>query len=216
MKTLLRFAVALLIALPLAAADLGEHSGWADTPQGWFMTKAERAQWATLTTEAEAAQFIAEFLARRDSKFAEEVATRVQKADQYFTVGETKGSKALRGKVVILLGPPSSMDVATKPARSRAGRSGSIDAAVSAGSDRSGAGVADVAEVSQRDAMSGGAAADKLYTLTYGAGQSPTKKDLSIVLEVDGASGRDKLRDKRAMAELEKVFEAAAEASLKK
>ena len=215
MKRVVRFAVAMLVAVPLFAADLGQHSNWADSPQGWFMTKAERAQWATLATEAEAAKFIADFLAKRDPKFAEEIATRVKKADQYFTIGDTSGSDALRGKIVILLGPPSSMDVSAKKVRS-GGRSGSVDMAVGAASDRTGVGLADVAEVDQRGAMSGAAGGDKLYTLTYGAEQLPTKKGLSVVLEVDASTGSDKIKDKRMLAELEKVFESVAEASVKK
>ena len=215
MNRILRFAVALLVAVPLFAADLGIHRNWADTPQGWFMTKAERAQWATLTSEAEAAKFIADFLAKRDPKFAEEIATRVTKADQYFTVGDTRGSEALRGKVVILLGPPSSMDVAAKKARS-GGRTGSVDMAL--GAERNaGVGLADVAEVDQRSAMSaGGVSADKIYTITYGSEQLPTKKGISVVLDVNGVTGKDKIKDKRLLAELEKVFEAVAEASVKR
>lgn len=215
MKRIFGLAVALLVAMPLFAADLGVHTSWADSPQGWFMTKAERAQWATLASEAEAAKFIADFLAKRDPKFAEEISTRVKKADQYFTVGETAGSNALRGKIVILLGPPSSMDVTAKKARA-GGRTGSVDMAVGAGGDRTGVGLADVAEVDQRDAMSAAVTADKLYTLTYGAEQLPTKKGLSVVLEVNGRTGKDKVKDKRAAVELEKVFDAVAEASVKR
>lgn len=215
MNRLFRLAAAMLVAVPLFAADLGAHTNWADSPQGWFMTKAERAQWATLTSEAEAAEFIAGFLAKRDPKFAEEISTRVKKADQYFTVGDTAGSKALRGKIVILLGPPSSMDVTAKKARS-GGRTGSVDMTVGAGSDRTGAGLADVAEVDQRDAMSAGSGGEKLYTLTYGAEQLPTKKGLSVTLEVNAGTGKDRIKDKRMMADLEKVFEAVAEASVKR
>ncbi len=216
MRRITMFFVAALLALPVLAADLGIHNGWHESPQGWFMTKAERAQWATLTSEADAARFIADFLAKRDPKFAEEIALRVKKADQYFTVGGTKGSRALRGKVVILLGPPSSMDVSAKKKRS-AGRSGSMDTAMSAGGATTGAGLADVAEISQREAMAGDAdSSDKLYTITYGAEQVPTKKALSVVIEVNGVTGADQIRDKRALAELEKTFEAIAEASIKR
>ena len=214
MNPILRLAAALLVAVPLFAADLGAHKNWPDSPQGWFMTKAERAQWATLASEEEATKFIAEFLARRGPKFAGEVALRVKKADEYFTVGKTAGSQALRGKVIILLGPPSSMDVTAKKPRS-GGRSGSIDMARGASGDRMGSTVADVAEVDQRQAMQG-VTVDKLYTITYGAEQLPTRKGLSVVIEVNGVNGTDKLSDRRAAAELEKVFEAVAEASVQK
>lgn len=201
----------LQLAAILLAATLGIHQDFPSSPQGWFMTKAERAQWATLTNEAEATQFIEDFLAKRGPKFADEVALRVKKADQYFTVGETSGSRALRGKVIVLLGPPSSMDVTLKKARS--GRTASMDTATNVGSARTGAGLADVAEVNQRDAMNASAASSKLYTITYSAEQLPTHKPLTIVIEVDGVTGRDKITDRKSLAELEKVFEAAAEAS---
>jgi GWxTD domain-containing protein len=213
MTRILRFAAALIVAVPMFAADLGAHKSWPDSPQGWFMTKAERTQWATLTSEADAAKFIADFLARRDPKFASEIALRVKKADEYFTVGKTAGSQAMRGKVIILLGPPSSMDVTAKKGRS-GGRTGSVDMAAAAGGAQMGAGAVDMAEVDQRQAMQG-VTADKLYTITYGAEQLPTKKGLSVVIEVNGVSGKDKLNDKRMAAELEKVFEAVAEASVK-
>lgn len=209
---------AILFVLPILAADFGKFTNWADSPQGWFMTSAERAQWSTLTSEAEAEKFVADFLAKRDSKFASEIAKRVEMADKYFTVGETRGSHALRGKVVILLGPPSSMDISAKKTASRAGgRTGSVDMAMGAGGDTTGVGLADLAEVDQREGMKGSksASVDKLYTITYGAEQLPTRKGMSVVIEVDGTSGKDKMRDKRAFADLGKVFDAVAEASIK-
>ena len=136
----------------------------------------------------------------------------MKKADQYFTIGETSGSRALRGKVIVLLGPPSSMDVALKRTRT-GGRTTSMNAATSSGSARTGASLGDVAEVNQRDAMSAAAASDKVYTIAYSAEQLPTKKPLTIVIDVDGVTGRDKIADRKSLAELEKVFEAAAEAS---
>jgi GWxTD domain-containing protein len=214
MKSILRFAVAILVAVPMFAADLGIHKEWPNSPQGWFMTKAERAQWAALASEAEATKFIADFLAKRDPRFTDEIATRVKKADQHFSVGNTRGSDALRGKVIILLGPPSSMGVAAKPARA-GGRTGTVDMAAAASGTRTGVGAVDVVDVDQREIMSATTSVDKIYTITYGAEQLPTKKGISVVIEVNGVSGKDKMNDKRALAELEKVFEAVAEASVK-
>lgn len=214
MRRILTIITAAVLALPLLAADLGKYNNWNDSPQGWFMSEAEREQWTALTSEADAAQFVAAFLARRDAKFADEIALRVKKADQYLTVGKTPGSQTLRGKVVILLGPPSAMDVSAKKARA-GGRSGSVAMSMGAAGEAPGVGLADVAEVGEREAMSGGATADKLYTLSYAAEQLPTKKSLTVVVEVNGESGKDSIRDKRARAELEKAFEAAAEASVK-
>ena len=87
-------------------------------------------------------------------------------------------------KVIVLLGPPSSMDVALKRTRT-GGRTTSMNAATSSGSARTGASLGDVAEVNQRDAMSAAAASDKVYTIAYTAEQLPTKKPLTIVIDVE-------------------------------
>lgn len=208
-------AAVVLMAMPVFAADLGNYSNWNDSPQGWFMTKAERDQWATLASEADAEKFVADFLAKRDPKFAKEIATRVEMADKYLTVGKTRGSESLRGKVVILLGPPSSMDVAEKKKRS-GGRSGSVDMSVGATGGSVGPGMADVAEIAERDAMSAGATGLKIYTITYAAEQLPTKQGISVVLEVNGATGKDRINDKRQASELAKIYDAVAEASIEK
>jgi len=62
MKHVIRFAVATLVALPLLAADLGKYNDWDQSPQGYFMTKAEREQWERVDTAAAAEKFVAEFL----------------------------------------------------------------------------------------------------------------------------------------------------------
>ena len=54
-----------LFALALLAATLGRFRDWADSPQGYFMTKAERVAWSRLTTEGDAEQFVKAFLASR-------------------------------------------------------------------------------------------------------------------------------------------------------
>lgn len=102
---------ALAVAL-LFAANLGKHEGWAASPQGYFMTKSERVQWAKLTTEADAAQFIAKFFASRGPTFAADVAAAAKDADDYLTVAGKRGSRTLRGKIVIVLGRPSSVTIA--------------------------------------------------------------------------------------------------------
>ena len=103
------YAIALLaVAITAASAfasDLVKFKDWDESPQGYFMTSAEREQWKTVSTDAQAETFVAEFLAKRDPKFAAEVATRAQNADKYLSIGKTKGSRTLRGKVVILHQP---------------------------------------------------------------------------------------------------------------
>jgi hypothetical protein len=96
----------------LFAATLGRFSGWADTPQGYFMTKSERAEWAKLTTEAGAAKFVDAFLAARGPTFAADVAAAARDADDHLSVAGRKGSTTLRGKIAIVLGRPSSVTIA--------------------------------------------------------------------------------------------------------
>src|SRR5207244_2284997 len=72
----------------------------------------EREQWSKLDNDAQAEKFIAEFHARRFDNFRREIAERAKNADKYLSFGKSRGSKTLRGKIVILLGPPTSMDVA--------------------------------------------------------------------------------------------------------
>jgi hypothetical protein len=101
-----------MIALAvLFAVNLGKFSDWADSPQGYFMTKAERAEWSRLTTEAEASRFVETFLASRGLAFAANVAARAKEADDNLTVAGKRGSRTLRGKIVILLGRPASVTI---------------------------------------------------------------------------------------------------------
>jgi len=97
---------AALIAAATFAANLGAYRYWATSPQGYFMTKAERAAWAKVGNEAEAADFVKKFVASRGPGFEAEVAERAKAADERLTVAGRPGSKTLCGKVVIVLGPP--------------------------------------------------------------------------------------------------------------
>jgi len=96
----------------LFAVSLGRFNGWADTPQGYFMTKSERAEWARVTTEADAARFVETFLAARGPAFAAGVAAAAKDADDNLTVAGRKGSTTLRGKIAIVLGRPASVTIA--------------------------------------------------------------------------------------------------------
>src|ERR1700760_847250 len=109
----MRSAVLLLSIAIIAPAFAASPSfrDWERSPQGYFMTRAEHQEWAAIKSPEDAQRFIDQFLAKRGPGFAAEVSARAEKADKYFTVGKVMGSKSLRGKTVILLGPPSAMDV---------------------------------------------------------------------------------------------------------
>jgi GWxTD domain-containing protein len=204
-KPLLLLATALL-ALPLLAANLGLYKDWASTPEAYFLTSAERAEWATLQTEADATAFIQKFeAARGGAKFKAELSKRVAMADKYLTIGNTPGSQTTRGKVVILLGPPKSMDVAMK--QTKAARTGTSSMSVSAGGGDSRMSADDMAEVNAREGM-GADSGIKIYTFTFAGVSQP------VPVEVNAANGKDRIRDKKLQAELEKAYEEAAKASI--
>ena len=82
--------VAVFAASSLLAADLGRFQDWDESPEGYFMTKAEREQWAQVTSEGDAAKFVEAFLAKRDAGFPAEVKLRAEQADKYLTIGKVK------------------------------------------------------------------------------------------------------------------------------
>src|SRR2546423_2840615 len=114
MKPLLTLVLLALLS-PAAFAGLSKYKDWASSPQAYFMTKAERLQWASVVTDEQAEKFINEYVAKRGAGFAEQVADRVTNADKYLTIGKTRpASKTLRGKLIVLLGPPSAIKTETK------------------------------------------------------------------------------------------------------
>lgn len=103
--------VVLLVIVAIVTPVFAAGRDWYMSPQSYFMTKAERRQWAGIRTDEDAQRFVDQFLAKRGPNFADEVASRAEHADQYLTLGKTPGSKTLRGKLVILFGPPSDLKV---------------------------------------------------------------------------------------------------------
>lgn len=202
-RSLLLLATALL-AFPLLAAKLGLYSEWASSPASYFMTFEERAEWGRLQTEAEAAAFVQQYTAARGGeKFTAELTKRIQMADKYLTVGKLPGSQTTRGKIVIVLGPPKSMDVAVK--QNKAARTGTVGMSVGAAATAPGVGASDMAEAAEREAMGGGETI-KIFTFVY--------DDVTVPVEVWTATGKDRIRDRKANAALERALEAAAKASI--
>jgi GWxTD domain-containing protein len=109
MKTLTA-GVVLFLALPVAAADLSKYKDWADSPQAYFLSKAEHEQWATVTTDAQAETFIAEYQAARGKGFTAAIQSRIDAADRTYKTGKTKGARSPVGKTLILLGSPVSTE----------------------------------------------------------------------------------------------------------
>lgn len=206
--------IVVMSAMSLFAAELGKYNGWNESPAAYFLTAAEREQWAALQTAAEAEQFVQKYNADRGGEaFTKELTKRIAMADKYLTVGETAGSKSLRGKIVILLGPPASMDIAVRKARP-AGRSGSASMSMSAGGESSGASMSDMADVSERGGMEARDSGLRDYSFQYMAASLPTNKDAGLVVEVNAKTGKDRVANKKAAAELDQLLEAAAKKSI--
>lgn len=217
MRRICILAVAAVFAVSsLFAADLGKYKDWADSPAGYFMTKAEREQWGKLQTEGEAEQFIAKYNADRGGEpFTKELTKRIAMADKYLTIGATPGSKSMRGKIVILLGPPASMNVAVKPGRA-AGRNASASSSMNAGGEGGGATVGDMVDASKRDEMSSTDSGLRDYTFQYAAAALPTNQDTAFVVEVNATTGKDRIADKKAATAIDQLFESVAQKSIRK
>ena len=217
MKRLVPLAVILsLIASALVAGGLNKYKVWPNMPQGYFMTKAERADWkANVKSDADAEAFIRKFLASRGPGFAEDVAKRAEMADKHLTVAGRAGSLTTRGKIIVLLGPPTGLTIVGRDVQK--GRSYSL-AGVSGGnpgdSGGVGASASNMVDAANQSAMAMSKVND--YTFTYLASRLPGKaaKDLSVIVEVNPNDGSDRINDSAAAARLDEVFEDVAQARL--
>jgi GWxTD domain-containing protein len=105
------FILFLLVPASLAAERLSaKYRAWDKSPEAYFLTSEERAQWKRIQAAADAEKFVAEYLARRGPDFPAMLKERIAVADKYFSSGKIKGSETLRGKVVIVFGPPTAID----------------------------------------------------------------------------------------------------------
>jgi GWxTD domain-containing protein len=103
--------LAVAAASPVLAGGLSKrYKEWITTPESYFLTAQEREQWKQVKTDDQARQFIADYLSRRAPDFKKMIDERAAVADKYFSSGETRGSMTLRGKVIIVFGPPSDIE----------------------------------------------------------------------------------------------------------
>lgn len=210
--------IAVFAVSSLSAANLGAYKDWDQSPTGYFMTKAEREEFAKLTTEAEAAKFAEAFMARRDPMFPAEVKKRAENADKYLTIGKTPGSKTLRGKVIILMGPPSGLNVAVNT-KTEAKRDNPAVAGALSNVGPSGGG-------SGRNSESGNFGGSSIstgtevrtYTISYDgkAAQAVDRQKVTFVIDADGATGKDRFASRDGEKDAQQLFELAAQASIKK
>jgi hypothetical protein len=204
--------VALLISANcLFAAGLSKTwKEWPQTPQGYYMTEGERAQWSVLQSDADAAKFVADFLARRGGDpFVAEVARNAAQADKYLSLGKTPGSSTVRGKMMILLGPVAPVSATKKK------RNGEVRMAPNSSmGGLNGPTMEDMQSASNDPGNSTTFMTE--YTYTYPAASLPAAygKALTVKIEVDPSSEHDRLSGIGVEKELNKVYEMAAQARL--
>jgi len=224
LKRLLVLAAVLLFAAPLFAR-LSKYKGWDSSPEGYFMTRAERDQWSKIDTDADAEKFIADFRAKRPDNFQKEVADRAANADKYLTVGKTPGSKSLRGKIVILLGPPTQMDVADRTVTSSKSDSGAMASAMT---NMNGSDVGGSAGHGDKGDSSGGvnsigttmstAAVVRVMHFNYQGAVAKTadRKQIDLNVEIDPNTGKDRIPSRSEESDLNSIFELMAQSWIKK
>lgn len=102
------FALAGLVITAAALAQLSKYKDWDKTPEAYFLTPAERAEWKNVSTDEGADKFIALYFARRGGEpFRDGMRRRIAAADEQFKGRRQKGSESARGRLFIVLGNPS-------------------------------------------------------------------------------------------------------------
>jgi GWxTD domain-containing protein len=222
-KMALSLFVIALFAVPLFAR-LSKYKGWESSPEGYFMTKAERAEWAKVDTDADAEKFIADFHAKRPANFEKEVAERASNADKYLTVGKTPGSKGVRGKVIILLGPPTSMDVSERTVTSSEKRDNPVVAGLmsnmnsaDSGGGGGGRGGGGTSNNSLGNSMATSATIRTFHFNYQGAiAKTADRKQIDVNVDVDPLTGKDRIPTRSEETDLDSIFEVVAQSWIKK
>ena len=76
-------AVLVFVAAAAASADLSKYKDWAKAPEAYFLTAAERGEWAKVTSDDDAEKFISLYWAKRGGDaFKGEISRRIAAADQ--------------------------------------------------------------------------------------------------------------------------------------
>jgi GWxTD domain-containing protein len=104
--------VLLLTAAGIAVSQTDED--WSKSPEAYFLTSEERAEWKTVDSRDLRQKFIERYWLKRDptpgtekNEFRELVLSRIKTADARFKIEKTPGSRTARGQVFIVLGTPA-------------------------------------------------------------------------------------------------------------
>lgn len=206
LQRIARFILCVIVGIAVSATGLAgglkKQKEWAKSPQAYFLTKAERAAWDAIQTDGEAERFIVEYLAKRGERFRAELEQRIAQADKYLSFGKKKGSETLRGRIVILLGPPSKIERKDKTELGRLQEP-------------------EVGDTYSNVGPGGGSThiriAPSIFTFTYEEAQLPkilSQKRLVLHIEQDPSSGKEKVVDEKEARLLEEMTETLAQASV--
>jgi GWxTD domain-containing protein len=114
-----------------AGAGAGDDEDWSASPEAYFLTAAEKAEWRSLGSRESRHDFQERYWLKRDpspgsekNEFKELVLSRIKTADQRFKIQKTPGSRTARGLVFIVLGTPARTfdDAAPHPPAASTGR----------------------------------------------------------------------------------------------
>ena len=102
------FALAGLAIAASALAELAKYKDWDKTPEAYFLTPEERAEWKKVSTDDDAEKFIGLYFAKRGGEsFRDGMRRRIAAADEQFKGRRQKGSESARGRLFVVLGNPS-------------------------------------------------------------------------------------------------------------
>jgi GWxTD domain-containing protein len=143
MKSLTRILIAgaavTMIAASAFAQLSAENRDWAKGPVQFIMTAQEQQQWNQIKTDADAKAFQDLFWAKRDpsagtpaNEYRDSFTQAVKYADDHFAEGRRAGSLTDRGRVLILLGPPSRIERNGASATATTAMPGSVSGAAGA------------------------------------------------------------------------------------
>ena len=202
---LLALAAGLFAASMRADGLSAKYKDWAKSPEAYFLTADERARWKNVKSDAEAEAFVNAYYSKRSADLPATLKERIGVADKYFSEGKVKGSETLRGKVIILFGPPSKIE--SSDAAGSMGRAGTVDrgevtSGVSDPHSNVGPGVAGLS----------GSSKDPVFSIAYDDKAAPKAigKAFRVDLKMKGGGRQEAVKAE----ELEEEFEAVAKASI--
>lgn len=199
-------AAALLAARSLLSEGLSARfKDWPKSPEAYYLTAEERGQWKSVKSDADAEAFVKAYYARRAPELPQTLQERIGVADKYFSEAKVKGSETLRGKVIILFGPPSRLENSAGDASM--GRAGTVDrgevtSGVADPHSNIGPGVAGLSRSVQ----------DPIFSILYDEKAAPRAigRAFRVDLKMKAGGKQEAVKPE----ELEEKFEAVAKASI--